>query len=84
MYKIVGVLILDQGEQQTMKTTWTLTEENIKKIIARLEKGGRTVNTDIAWGIFRKYFQNIPIAGEYCGDVCEEYKCMIWNAGAVK
>ena len=67
-----------------MTTTWTLTEENIKKIIARHEKGGRTVNTDIAWGIFNKYFKNIPIAGQYCGDVCDEYTSMIWNAGAVK
>ena len=82
-----------------METTWIITEENINKIIARLEGYGRQVNKDIAWAIFRKYYQNKPIAAQRCGDVCEEnkpiaaqrcgdvceeYKCMIWNAGAVK
>ena len=63
---------------------WTITEENVKKIIARLEGYGRQVNKDIAWGIFRKYYQDKPIAARSCTEVCEMYICGIWNAGAVK
>ena len=67
-----------------MKSTWTITEENVTKIITRFEKAGRKVDTHIAWIIFRNCYQNKAIEADYCGTVCDMFSSDIWNAGAIK
>jgi hypothetical protein len=67
-----------------MKNTWTITEENVTKIIARFEKAGRKVDNHIANIIFRNSYQNKAIEAQYSGDVCDMFASDLWNAGAIK
>ena len=66
-----------------MKTTWTLTTENVEKIINNLKQAWRKVDEHIAMIIFRKFYEGKQIEAEYMGTVCEMFKSDIWNYGAV-
>ena len=64
-------------------TTWTITIENVNKIIARYQEAGRKVDTHIAMIIFRNCYENKAIEANYCGDVCAMYSADLWNMGAI-
>lgn len=63
---------------------WTLTEENVTKIIDRLEKVGRTVDKKQAWMTFDRVFKNKVFEVGCLSELCEIYICRIWNYGIVK
>jgi hypothetical protein len=64
--------------------TWSITEENARKIINQFQNYGRKVDTYLAWKIFDRNFKGHEFAVNTCGEVCEMYRSAIWNNGAVK
>ena len=62
---------------------WTLTKENVEKIIANYRKVGRVVDEHLAWIIFREYYENKPENVDNLSTLCDFFAADLWNQGAV-
>ena len=60
-----------------------ITQENVNKILDRLEKAGRILDRKTCQQIFMTYYKDQMLPANSVTELCDDYISDIWNMGGI-